>query len=334
MSGSTYRHAIGWVLLLLALGPIPLANADERQKAVWIDTDPACGAGALADVDDCFALLYALRSPALRVVGISTVFGNTDLQTATETLHALLEQPLTLPLGTATHLAVHAGASQAGQAASPHGTPASEALATALRAERLTLIALGPLTNVATLIAHHPELAARIDTIVAVAGTRPGQRLLHPGNTRLLHFHDLNFKLDPPAFETVLRSDVPLVLLPFEASRRIRITARDLRRLGAVAGAPRWLAKVSEGWLAFWQTALGATGFRPFDSLAVGWVAAPEHFTCSEESARIQSRRSLFFNRDSLDVAAILPGGKAVLYCSDLSPTFKEELLARLMAGP
>ncbi len=45
MSGSTYRHAIGWVPLLLALGPIPLANADERQKAVWIDTDPACGAG-------------------------------------------------------------------------------------------------------------------------------------------------------------------------------------------------------------------------------------------------------------------------------------------------
>ena len=86
MSESTYRHAIGWVLLLLALGPIPLANADDRQKAVWIDTDPACGAGARADVDDRFALLYALRSPALRMVGISTVFGNTDLQTATETL--------------------------------------------------------------------------------------------------------------------------------------------------------------------------------------------------------------------------------------------------------
>ena len=154
MSESTYRHAIGWVLLLLALGPIPLANADEHQKAVWIDTDPACGTGARADVDDCFALLYALRSPALRVVGISTVFGNTDLQTATETLHALLEQPLALPLGTATRLAVHAGASRARTAASPHGTPASEALATALRAERLTLIALGPLTNVATLIAH------------------------------------------------------------------------------------------------------------------------------------------------------------------------------------
>ncbi len=334
MSRSVRRHVIGWVLLLLALGSVPLANAHERQKAVWIDTDPACGVGARTDVDDCFALLYALRSPALRVVGISTVFGNTDLQTATETLHALLEQAFTPPLGTSTRVTVHAGASSAGLAASPYGTPASEALATALRAERVTVIALGALTNVATLIAHHPELADRIDAIVAVAGTRPGQRILHPGNTRLLHFHDLNFRLDPIAFETVLRSEVPLVLLPFEASGRIHITASDLGRLRAEAGAPRWLANVSEGWLSFWQHALGAPGFRPFDSLAVGWVATPEHFTCSEESARVRRRRSLFVDRDSLDVAARLEGGRPVLYCSDLSPAFKEELLNRLMAEP
>ena len=133
-----------------------------------------------------------------------------------------------------------------------------------------------------------------------------------------------------PAFEAVLRSDVPLVLLPFEASGRIRITARDLRRLGAVAGAPRWLAKVSEGWLAFWQYALGAAGFRPFDSLAVGWVATPEHFTCSEKRARVRSRRWLFFGHDSLDVAATLEAGRPVLYCSDVSPAFKEELLDRV----
>ncbi len=334
MSRSVRRHVIGWVLLLLALGSVPLANAHERQKAVWIDTDPACGVGARTDVDDCFALLYALRSPALRVVGISTVFGNTDLETATETLHALLEQAFTPPLGTSTRVTVHAGASSAGLAASPHGTPASEALATALKAERVTVIALGALTNVATLIAHHPELADRIDAIVAVAGTRPGQRILHPGNTRLLHFHDLNFKLDPIAFETVLRSTVPLVLLPFEASGRIHITASDLGRLRAEAGAPRWLANVSEGWLGFWQHALGAPGFRPFDSLAVGWVATPEHFTCSEERALVRRRRSLFVDRDSLDVAARLEGGRPVLYCSDLSPAFKEELLKRLMAEP
>lgn len=333
MSSRTFRLASGWVLLLLVLGPISLANADQRRRAVWIDADPACGVGTRVDVDDCFALLYALRSPALRVVAISTVFGNADLETVSKTLDALLSQPLMLPLGPTKRPAVHSGASRAGSAASRIETPASRALASALRAERLTLIALGPLTNVATLIAHHPELAARIDAIVAVAGTRPGQRILHPARTRLLHFHDLNFNLDPDAFETVLRSEVPLVLLPFEASSRILITARDLRRLDAAAGAARWLARLSQSWLAFWDHALGAAGFRPFDSLAVGWVSTPEHFTCSEETARIRQRRSLFVERGSLEVAETLKDGRPVLYCSDLSPAFKEELLDRLTGG-
>ena len=43
---------------------------------VWIDMDPSCGASETADVDDCWALLDALRSPELHVLGISTTFGN------------------------------------------------------------------------------------------------------------------------------------------------------------------------------------------------------------------------------------------------------------------
>ena len=91
---------------------------------------------------------------------------------------------------------------------------------------------------------------------------------------------------------------------------------------------------MSEGWLSFWQRDLGAPGFRPFDSLAVGWVATPEHFRCVEERARVRSRRSVFVDRDSLDVAATLEGGRLVLYCSDVSPAFKDELLNRLTAQP
>ncbi len=52
------------------------AASSSAPTPVWIDTDPACGATATADMDDCWALFAAVRSPELRIRGISTVFGN------------------------------------------------------------------------------------------------------------------------------------------------------------------------------------------------------------------------------------------------------------------
>jgi inosine-uridine nucleoside N-ribohydrolase len=314
----------------LHLDESSIAMASDHQTDIWIDTDPACGAGFRLDVDDCFALLYAFRSPLIHVVGIGTVFGNTDSITSAERLRVLLEQVFGESVEAATTIDVHDGAAEARSIANSRASDASEALATALEAQRLTVVALGPLTNIAALITDHPELAARIDAIVAVAGTRPQRRILHPGTSSFLHFHDLNFNLDTIAFETVLRSQIPLVLLPFEASENVQITARDLRRMTETGGTARWLAMVSEGWLEFWQTRLGAEGFRPFDSLAVGWVATPELFDCKHEYARIRRRRSFFFERDSLEVTTTSQRGRAVLYCGSLSLAFKAELMDML----
>lgn len=52
-------------------------------KEVWIDTDPACGLGSTADPDDCFALVLALQEARLQIRGISTVFGNADIDKTT-----------------------------------------------------------------------------------------------------------------------------------------------------------------------------------------------------------------------------------------------------------
>ena len=323
-------HALGTILLVLAVGLPSWAGVDQHPTAVWIDTDPACGAGPHSDVDDCFALLYALRSAELRIVGVSTVFGNTSLRTTNETLRRLLDQPHMTPVNSAEELVIRAGASEPAAATPYPETPASDAIAHALRRQRLTLIALGPLTNVATLIERHPVLAQRIDTIVAVAGTRPGERLPLPGREPIaaLPRHELQ------ARSGCLRDSAPLghplVLLPFEASRQIEITSEDLQRLRAVEGGPRWLAEQSEGWLAFWQKSLGASGFRPFDSLAVGWVVAPELFACSRQVARVRHRRSVFFERSALEVTAGFDGGRPVLFCTEPLAAFKESLIERL----
>ena len=73
------------------------------------------------------------------------------------------------------------GANEKGQTGA---TDATAALAGALRETQLTIIALGPLTNIAALLTEKPELAMNIKSIVAVAGNRSGQRRFFLGNNR------------------------------------------------------------------------------------------------------------------------------------------------------
>src|SRR6185295_12927627 len=100
------------------------------------------------------------------------------------------------------------------------------------RASPLTILALGPATNVATVLANHPELAARVTRVIAVAGRRPGQRFTTGTSNRAGH-RDFNFELDPRAFQVLLDSKVELVLAPFEISSKIWMTAADLDRLAS-----------------------------------------------------------------------------------------------------
>ncbi len=195
----------------------------------------------------------------------------------------------------------------------------------------MTILALGPLTNVAAVLAQHPQLAGNIDRIVAVGGTRPAQRRLYPGTSKLLHFHDLNFVKDPAAFEAILQSGVSLSLLPFEAAQKVTVTPADLSLLSSGGALAQWLAAVSLGWMRFWQDQLGTDGFHPFDSLAVGYVIDPLNFGCELIPARVRRKRSLFVARDILEVSHSFAQSTSVTYCSDVDPAFKSEILGRLV---
>ena len=308
------------------------ANLPQRagQVPVWIDTDPACGVGTTADVDDCWALLAAARSPELEVRGISTVFGNQDgrkVHRFAEDIVARLAEARRVTTGP---LDVYVGSTTRGDSAWP-ATPASHALASALEEERLVIIALGPLTNIATLIKTHPELTARIERIVLVGGKRPGQ-LFHPGHQWWFHFGDFNISQDPDAAEIVLRSGVPITLVPFELATKLVVTESDLERLRAGDGAARWLSDVSEPWLSFWNTMLGKPGFHPFDVLAVAYAAMPEHFRCKRTPARIGFNLFLepFGMGRDLEVSEETRGA-IVTDCYDLDPAVKDLVVIRLL---
>src|SRR5438046_2449945 len=125
--------AAAMTLTVAGAAPIP----------VWIDTDPAIGEPE-RDVDDGLALVQAFHSPELQIRGVSVVFGNAPLDRGFP-----IAQRLVSRYGP-PRLKVFRGAANAIDLSKE--TDASRALAAALRAGPLAILALGPVTNVATVL--------------------------------------------------------------------------------------------------------------------------------------------------------------------------------------
>lgn len=254
-------------------------------KSVWIDTDVAIGTSTpelgYADVDDAFALLDLFAAPEqVSIRGISAVFGNTTLPQA-----VALGQAISDRFGQGWPVAPGAVGPLDLRAVKP--TAATEAMARALRDEALHILAIGPATNVGTLLLLHPELAGQIESVILVAGRRGPSQHFQVGPHHHPPFPDLNFDLDPLAFQLMLQAGVPLVLAPFEVSHKVWIDAGDLDRLSGLNEAGAYLATHSRAWLAQWQP-YGCTGFNPFDVLASSWLIDPTGFQSVDLPVRIE----------------------------------------------
>lgn len=294
-------------------------------RAIWLDIDTANGVG---DIDDGLMLIQALHSPDINLVGVSTVYGNTDLPRASQTARQIIER-----FGDERTLRVNPGA------ASPTDntpTEATRAMAAAVKGGPITILAVGPLTNVATLLREHPDTAQGIEQIVAVAGRRPGQRFLTEGQSPDTEPPDFNFELDPSAMRTVLESGIPVVLAPWEVSSQITITAEDLEKLATRGGASgQWIQKTSQYWLERHAKA-GKPGFHPYDSLALAWILTPnliEHTPMHaniEQSTQGPDQRPRFFLHATPNDAGQKPTGTPITYLHTPKPALKGELLKLL----
>jgi inosine-uridine nucleoside N-ribohydrolase len=321
--------AIAALALALTIGQIHAAPAPTP---VWIDTDPAVGEPE-RDVDDGLALVQAFHSPELDIRGVSVVFGNAELVRGLPIARRLVKHYG--PPG----LRVFKGAAKAGDLGT--ATEASRALTAALRAGPLTILALGPATNVATVLATHPDLAPRVTRVIAVAGRRPGQRFT-TGTTNPAGHRDFNFELDPRAFQILLDSKVELVLAPFEISSKIWLDAADLDRLAASSSAAaRALVAPAKAWQAVWARLFGVSGFNPFDTLAVAYAISPVGFACEPLKARIETLaddvteagvQGTKVDRKPYLLASntFADAPSRVIYCATAPDGFKQDLLMRL----
>lgn len=306
------------------LRPLVAPGPRVEPVPVWIDTDAACGQGSMNDVDDCWALAAALRSPELAIRGVSTTFGNVEGAAALAVTRDVLQR-----FSSGHRPPIFRGADEPLEKLEQF-PPAVAAMAAALRTEPLAVIAQGPATNIAALLRSHPSLAPRIRRLVLIAGRRPGN-LFHPGKQWWFHFRDFNVSQDKTATSEVLHSGVPVTLVPFELSTGLVITGADLDRLRREPGPGRWLAQVSAPWYRFWRDRLHRKGFTPFDVLAVGYVTSPQLFDCRITRARIGFSAFLapFGLGHDLEVSDSFTRMQ-VEYCVGVQDRFKELVLDRL----
>lgn len=311
----------------------PAATDAADPVEVWLDVDPAIGLPS-AEVDDGLMMLQVFHSPELVTRGVSVVFGNTSLENGVPIARRIVDRFGPEELG------VYAGAAGAHQLGEE--TEAVTAMASVLEESSMTLLAVGPVTNVASLVQLRPDLHDRIESIVMVAARRVGQSF-RTGDPANVPHRDFNFELDPDAMQAILDTEIPLVFAPWEVSSKVWLRRADLEALGELSEAGRWVQEQTATWLDRWQENLGVDGFNPFDTLAAGWVTHPQWMESSEVRVWIEEGVD---DRDPegeatkpyLYVAPLLgeePDREArtAIYLSRPDPRFQELLLERL-AGP
>ncbi|HWM24268.1 MAG TPA: nucleoside hydrolase [Chthoniobacterales bacterium] len=288
-------------------------------ERVWIDTDLSIGS-PIREVDDGYALVLAFHSPEIQIAGLSTTYGNAPLgQTTRVTLDFVQRFGDSAGLGRED---VFAGAESARNLGKR--TRASDALAGSLRKKKLTYIALGPLTNLATFLRLHPRLADRIERVIFLGGQAPGPSLAF-GPNRSFRIHDANVFKDPAAAKIVLDAKIPIVLVPIDTASRLEIDRGDLRSLKQSGPAGEYLARRSGIWLWFWTNFVKTKGGPIFDAMAIIPATRPELLTIKKRYARMDEAGNL------LVAPRLTRGARPVRYCTGFAPGTKAFVMRRFM---
>lgn len=235
------------VAVAVAAGP---AAAQQPQKII-VDTD-----FAFPPQDDAMALFFVLNSPELDLLGITTVAGNRSVNIATADVLKILEvtgrteipvfQGAAAPWlhkGTAWDAERHGGWYTNDPARQPPGgfamTKKVESrgaidflVETVMKhSGQVTILAIGPLTNIAMAMRMEPRFAGNVKQLVIMGGALAS---LPDGGGNHTPNAEFNFYVDPEAAQVVLRSGIPIVLSPLNVSRKARFTKAEYDRIVAV----------------------------------------------------------------------------------------------------
>ena len=257
-------------------------------RKIIIDTDPG--------QDDAFAILLALASPELEVLGVTAVAGNVPLHFTEKNCRIICE------LARRTDIRVYAGCDRPMKrklitAEYVHGQtglngPQLDDPTMALQPEHaidfiietlrrepahtITLCPLGPLTNIATAFAKAPDIVGRVQQIVLMGGA-----YFEVGNVT-------------PAAEFVFKSGVPLVVMPLDVTHKVLTTRARVEKFRAMSTE---VGRVCAEWLEFFERydmeKYGADGGPLHDPTVIAYLLEPGLFKGRHINVEIETQSEL-----------------------------------------
>jgi purine nucleosidase len=271
-------------------------------RPIIIDTDPG--------IDDAVAILLALASPELDVLGLVAVAGNVPLATTAKNARSIVE------LAGRPELPVYAGcprplggkpldaershgSSGLGDLVLPdpaqpprteHGVFYLVDRLTRAAPKSITVCALGPLTNIAMALVLAPEIAEGVAELVLMGGATRGQ-----GNMNAVA--EFNIHADPQAAGLVFDSGLPITMVPLDVTEGVRSTPERIAPIRA--GATRCAAAAAE--LLGPRRALGEPPMAMHDPCVIAYLLMPELFKERAAHVAIETQSPLAMGMTIVD---------------------------------
>ncbi len=309
-------------------------------RKIIIDTDPG--------QDDAVAILLALGSPELEVLGITCVAGNVPLALTAKNARKICElagrpdipvfagaeAPLERKLVTAENVHGKTGLDGADlpEPTMPLRAGAADFIVETVRAHpgEITLCPLGPLTNVATALTRAPDIAGKLAGIVLMGGGYFEQGNVTPAA-------EFNIYVDPEAAEIVLRCGAPITMLPLDVTHqalttRARVAA--FRALGTPVGDA--VAGLTDFFERHDRQKYGFDGAPLHDPCVIAWLLRPELFSGRFVNVEIETASPLTLGATVVDWWGVTDRAPNATFIRDIDAdgfyALLTERLARLPA--
>ncbi|WP_274423534.1 nucleoside hydrolase [Chelativorans sp. YIM 93263] len=310
-----------------------------KTRKIVIDTDPG--------QDDAVAILLALASPELDVLGITAVAGNVPLPLTELNARKICElagrpdirvfagasRPMVRDLVTAEH--VHGKTGLDGpDLPEPEmmlmGEHAVDFIIDTLMKHdegEVTLCTLGPLTNVALALVREPKIAPRVREIVMMGGG-----FFEGGN--VTPTAEFNIYVDPHAADVVFRSGVPIVMMPLDVTHKALTTADRIagfRNLGTRVALAT--AKMLEYFERFDEEKYGIDGGPLHDPCVIAYLLEPHLFSGRECNVSVETASELTMGMTVIDWWRVTEKPKNALVMREIDHDRFFELLVERIAA-